>query len=104
MQLSNESFERIVSGTKRVEFRLFDQKRQQIKIGDTIIFTNISQCEKITVTVIGLSIFDSFERLFNSLNRNLMGWTPKIAEIRKYYTEADEKRHGVIGIHISYMK
>ena len=38
MKLNESPFERIKNGTKTVEFRLYDKKRQQIKIGDKIEF------------------------------------------------------------------
>ena len=39
MKLNESPFERIKNGTKTVEFRLYDEKRQQIKIGDKIEFS-----------------------------------------------------------------
>ena len=36
MKLNENPFERIKNGTKTVEFRLYDEKRQQIKIGNKI--------------------------------------------------------------------
>ena len=38
MKLQPEYYNFILNGTKRIEIRLFDEKRQQIKIGDTIKF------------------------------------------------------------------
>ena len=38
MKLQPEYYNYILNGTKRIEIRLFDEKRQQIKIGDTIKF------------------------------------------------------------------
>lgn len=34
MKLQPEYYDFILNGTKRIEIRLFDEKRQQIKIGD----------------------------------------------------------------------
>ena len=39
MKLNKSPFERIKNGTKTIEFRLFDEKRQQIKVGDKIEFS-----------------------------------------------------------------
>ena len=36
MKLQPEYYNFILNGTKRIEIRLFDEKRQQIKIGDII--------------------------------------------------------------------
>lgn len=40
MKLNPAPFEMIKSGQKTVEFRLLDEKRQRIKEGDRIVFTN----------------------------------------------------------------
>ena len=38
MKLQPEYYDFILNGTKRIEIRLFDEKIQQINIGDTIKF------------------------------------------------------------------
>lgn len=44
--------ERIKNGTKTIEFRLFDEKRQQIKVGDQIEFSKLPNLqEKLLVNV-----------------------------------------------------
>ena len=40
LQLATVPFEAITSGVKTIESRLYDEKRQTIQLGDTIIFTN----------------------------------------------------------------
>ena len=39
MKLQKSPFERIKKGTKTVEFRLYDEKRRKINIGDQIEFS-----------------------------------------------------------------
>ena len=39
--LHKMKLERIKNGTKPIEFRLYDEKRQQIKIGDKIEFSKL---------------------------------------------------------------
>ena len=41
MKLNTEPFERIKSGRKKLELRLFDEKRQRLDIGDIIIFSRL---------------------------------------------------------------
>ena len=68
MKLQESPFERIKSGTKTVEFRLYDEKRQQIKIGDQIEFSKLPDLqEKLLVDVMELYREDSFENLFRKL-------------------------------------
>ncbi|MBS3160031.1 hypothetical protein J4436_04550 [Candidatus Woesearchaeota archaeon] len=42
MKLFNESFFRIKEGRKIIEVRLFDEKRQEVSIGDEIGFSLIN--------------------------------------------------------------
>lgn len=50
MKLEEEYFNYIKNGTKRIEIRLFDEKRRKIKIGDKIIFYKLPDMkEKIEV-------------------------------------------------------
>lgn len=62
MKLQEDPFERIKNGTKTVEFRLYDEKRQTIQIGDEIEFSRLPELqEKLLVKVIDLYREDSFE-------------------------------------------
>lgn len=55
MKLQEDPFERIKNGTKTVEFRLYDEKRQTIQIGDEIEFSKLPELqEKLLVKVIDL--------------------------------------------------
>lgn len=38
LRLDKNPFLKISSGSKTIEIRLFDEKRRQIRLGDTIIF------------------------------------------------------------------
>ena len=104
MKLNDQPFADIKNGTKTLEIRLYDEKRRTIEIGDKITFSNNG--ESITVTVIGLSRFAIFIDLFSSLGGLSAGWpitdTPnKMADdMRKYYSDEEEQKYGVIGIHI----
>ena len=46
MKLKESPFERIKNGTKTVEFRLYDEKRRKIKIGDQIEFSKLPELEE----------------------------------------------------------
>ena len=55
MKLQPEPFDRIKDGTKKIESRLYDEKRQLIKIGDEILFKrNPEAVESVTARVVGL--------------------------------------------------
>ena len=68
MKLQEDPFERIKNGTKTVEFRLYDEKRRTIQIGDEIEFSKLPELqEKLLVKVIDLYKEESFEKLFKKV-------------------------------------
>ena len=68
MKLNDDPFERIKNGTKTIEFRLYDEKRRKVKIGDKIEFSKLPDLqEKILVDVVDLYTEPSFEELFEKL-------------------------------------
>ena len=63
MKLNESPFERIKNGTKTIEFRLYDEKRQQIKVGDKIEFSKLPDLqEKLEGDVMELYKEESFEK------------------------------------------
>ena len=66
MKLNNGSFERIKNGTKTIELRLNDEKRQKIQLGDKIKFLKEPDLtESFDAKVVGLLRYQSFEEMFN---------------------------------------
>jgi len=104
MKLQPSPFEMIKSGKKTFELRLFDEKRKAVKIGDKIVFTNISNGETLCAAVTGLHRFTSFEELYGSLPLLQCGYTPDnvgsahFSDMEKYYSAEEQKKYGVIGI------
>ena len=71
MKLNESPFNRMKNGTKTIEIRLFDEKRQQIKVGDKIEFSKLPDLqEKLLVDVVELYREDTFENLFRKLYTN----------------------------------
>lgn len=106
MKLNTDPFKKVKSGSKTIEIRLFDEKRQELKIGDKIIFTNTETSEDISTEIIDLYKSNSFIDLFSKISSKDAGWnkddTPeKMAnDMRKYYPKEDEEKYGVLGIKI----
>lgn len=103
--LNNLPFFKIYSGTKTIELRLNDEKRQKLKIGDTIIFTNRDDERQIvSVRVTALHRFDSFEELYAALPLDKCGYSGQelayasAEDMLEYYSERDIKKYGVLGI------
>ena len=106
MNLASEPFKQISSGAKTIELRLYDEKRQTVSAGDTIIFTNLADNHQITVRVIKLHIFDSFTDLYRNLPLSKCGYTEQELETASpddmlaYYPKEKQERYKVMGIEI----
>ena len=74
MKLQNGPFNSIKNGKKTIELRLYDEKRQKIAIGDTIIFQKEPELETtMKVKVIGLLRYNTFEELFEESKAFMVG-------------------------------
>ena len=101
MKLNESPFERIKNGTKTIEFRLYDEKRQQIKVGDKIEFSKLPDLqEKLLVDVVKLYKEDTFENLFRKLYADEYEIKRKTKSMEQYYSHEKEKEYGVLGIKI----
>jgi ASC-1-like (ASCH) protein len=107
MKLQPSPFEKIKSGSKTIEIRLNDEKRQLLKTGDSIIFSLMTDpVQKIEAGVVDLYKYQSFSELFDAYPASDFGGTDKadLMGIRKYYSESDEQKYGVLGIKIKYIR
>lgn len=106
MNLHSTPFEKIKSGEKTIELRLFDEKRQKINPGDKIVFTNNATGETLTKTVLKLHRFDSFEDLYKALPLLQCGYTAEDigtahpSDMEQYYCAEEQKKYGVVGIEL----
>lgn len=104
MKLSLEPFEQVAARSKVIESRLYDEKRQQITLGDEIEFSaNENSEKKIRTRVKGLLRYQSFAELFADHDPSLFGGESKeflLDQIKQFYSDEDEQQYGVIGIHI----
>ena len=98
MKLNSSPFERIKSGEKTIELRLYDEKRQRINEGDVILFSNTSNGETITARVKKLYRFDSFEELYKTLPLLQCGYTAEDidtahpSDMERYYSAEEQKK------------
>lgn len=107
MKLLEGPFEKIKSGQKTIEIRLYDEKRQQIRVGDSIEFSKSSNLdEKIVVEVMNLYRHPSFRSLVDNFGLEYYGYAPDypiedfIESIYTIYTKEEEEKYGVLGIEI----
>ena len=101
MKLNESPFERIKNGTKTIEFRLYDEKRQKIKVGDKIEFSKTTNLEeKLLVDVVELYRESTFENLFRNLYTNEEEIMTKTKAMYNIYLPEKELQYGVLGIKI----
>ena len=97
-------FDFIKDGTKRIELRLYDEKRQSIQLGDIIEFAK-SEDEKFKAEVIGLLRYNSFADLFEDFDISILADASMTKQellevLGEFYSEEKQAEFGVIGIRI----
>ena len=107
MRLHNEPFILIKKGTKTIEMRLNDEKRQLIKVGDTIEFINRYNNDIIYVEVINLYYFNNFEDLYDSFDKTSIGYNDgdegNPNDMKQYYSNEEINKFGVLAIEIKLL-
>ena len=107
MNLQPKYFDFIKDGTKRIELRLFDEKRQQIELGDTIEFAK-SENEKFRAKVIGLLRYNSFNDLFEDFDISILADKSMTKQelldvLSEFYTPEKQAEFGVLGIRLKLL-
>ena len=106
MKLQPKYYDFILNGTKRIEIRLNDEKRQQIRIGDTIRFLEETDLnEFFEVKVIGLLKYNTFEEMFKDFDISVladktMTKDELINVLEQFYPKEKQDKYGVLGIRI----
>lgn len=107
MNLQPKYFDFIKNGTKRIELRLYDEKRQKIALDDTIIFSK-SKDDTLKAQVIGLLRYNSFKELFEDFDISILADSSmtkaELLEIlSEFYTPEKQAELGVIGIRLKLL-
>lgn len=104
MRLHDQPFKLIKAGTKTIELRLYDEKRQQIQVRDEITFTNRATGEVLNVKVIAMHIYSSFADLYRDYDKVSLGYSKdeeaKPEDMELYYSKEEQEKYGVVGIEI----
>ena len=109
MKLQPKYYDFILNGTKRIEIRLYDEKRQHIEIGDIIkFFKEPDLNESFNVRVIGLLRYNSFLDMFKDFDISIladksMNKVELISILEEFYTKEEQEKHGVLGIRIELL-
>ena len=104
MNLHDAPFNLIKNRTKTIELRLNDERRKDLKSGDTITFTNRSTLETLKVKVLNVYKYDNFTELYKHHDKVSMGYSindiPNPHDMDIYYTKEHQALYGVIAIEI----
>ncbi len=104
MKLATDPYNMIASGKKVIESRLYDEKRQQISIGDQVIFSENDKPENTVTTVVkGLLRYQTFKELFADHYPALFGEESRdflLTQIKSFYSDEDEQKYGVVGVRL----
>ena len=105
MRLHGLPFNNILNGKQKIEGRLNDEKRKGLKEGNIIRFYKRPDFnEFFDAKITELKKYDSFENMFRDLGPEIFGCDSGytlddfVKAYRKYYSESDEKKFGVLGI------
>ena len=104
MKLQHAPFLAIKSGRKKIEMRLYDEKRSLIKVGDTVEFTDTETGEQLVCAVVNLYLYSTFEQLYANHTKEEIGYfegelaDPK--DMLAYYPKEEQEKYGVVGIEI----
>lgn len=105
MKLNNKAFNNVKSGIKKFELRLYDDRRKNINLGDTIIFHNLNNPnDTISVIVLALLRYPSFADFFKDIDYRLCGTSnsleEKLERVHTFYTFEQEQKNGILAIKI----
>ncbi len=104
MKLNQQPFDGIAAGSKTIELRLWDEKRRNLQVQDTIAFTcgnKVAVCK-----VESLHIFSNFEQLYKKLDLLQCGYDESSVkkashkDMEQYYSVLEQEQYGVVGIQL----
>ncbi len=105
MNLRHEFFNYNKNGNKRIELRLYDEKRKLIKIADKIEFTDLDTNNKIETIVRNIYCFNSFNDLIDNFGIDQLAdikysKNDLIDILNSFYTKDEQRKYGVVGIEV----
>lgn len=110
LKLQERFFNYMKNGTKKIELRLYDEKRKAINLGDEIEFLKLPDLnDKLRVKVCGLLRYNSFSDLFKDFDISILADKSMSKEellnvLQEFYTQEEQEKYGVLGIRINPLK
>jgi len=109
MKLQPKYYNYILNGTKRIEIRLYDEKRQGINLGDTLVFYKEPELsESFEAKVVGLLRYNNFDDMFKDFDISILADKSMTKEeligvLEQFYTKNKQEQYGVLGIRIELL-
>ena len=104
MKLHEAPFDKIKKRTKTIEMRLNDEKRQKLKIGEYILFTNSITNESIKCKIKNITKYPTFKELYENYDLVSLGYEEgeigSYQDMDTYYSSSDIEKYGVLAIEI----
>ena len=101
-------FSAIKGKKKTIEMRLYDGKRQLIKVGDILSFENTETHEIILCEVLSLKRFPSFKEVYEFYKPTELGYEendhPDYHDMAQYYSEEKIAKYGALAISIKLIE
>ena len=111
LKLYSENFDRLESGSKHREYRLYDEKRRLIKIGDTIRFIRLPDKNKylfaeVTNVEVFKNWYDCYEKYFEEDFKERYSSVQDVVDdtYNGYYTKEDSDKYGCCCLTLSIKK
>lgn len=102
LNIENEDFVQIENNSKNIEFRLADNKRKRIKVGDILVFYNVDDMQCSVAEEVGrLHFAGSFAELLaqTDIKKSYGGdISEELYKLNQIYPPERQKKKGVIGI------
>lgn len=106
MKLQEKYYNYILKGTKRIELRLNDEKRQTIKLNDKIKFLKEPELKEFFIAdVVELLKYNSFVDIINDYDISILAdesitKEKLINDLEQFYSKEKQAKYGVLGIRI----
>lgn len=104
IHLDPEIYDQVANGTKNVEARVNDEKRQKLKIGDIIeVLKRPDEQEALEARITGLEYFKNFKELADNYSIERLyskDFTKEeyVALFPKFYSDEEIDKYGTVAI------
>lgn len=108
MHLNEGPYKKIESGTKTIEMRLYDEKRQTMHKGDTIEIENRANGQKMEVEIVEMYPFSSFADIYSRWDKISLGYeegdVAQPQDMEMYYPKEEIEKYGVVAIELKVLR